>query len=111
MKLQELLAAVQAELEEAGCASKGATLSLAFTVKRETGGEVECDFVDARAISKPRPEEIHRLELPLKAAGAASTKQRDVRAAELGAEVKMAPAPPEPETPFSTPPALPPKRK
>jgi hypothetical protein len=62
MKLKELLEAIDLELEGAGC-TRETRVSLAFVARRDRDGEVECDFVDASQVSKPREGEIHRLEL------------------------------------------------
>ena len=68
MKLKELLGAIGSELAHAGRSGSGARLSLAFVARKHRNGEVECEFVDASDVSKPRDGEIHRLELNLDAA-------------------------------------------
>ena len=66
MELRELLAALHEEMDAAGVPAKGAAVSLAFVARSERGrDDIEVDFVDAGAMSKPRPEEIHRLKLSL----------------------------------------------
>ncbi len=65
MELRELLTALHEEMKDAGISSAGSSVNLAFVAKRERNGEVEVDFVDAASMSKPRPEELHRLELSL----------------------------------------------
>jgi hypothetical protein len=65
MTLQELLNALREQMKEAGVSSTDATANLAFVARRERDGEVEVDFVDAATMSKPRAEELHRLEITL----------------------------------------------
>ena len=65
MELRELLTALYKEMKEAGVPVEGSSASLAFVAKRDRDGEVQVEFVDAAAMSKPRPEELHRLELYL----------------------------------------------
>jgi hypothetical protein len=66
MELRELLAALHKEMDAAGVSAKGAAVSLAFVAHSKRGRDgIEVDFVDAAAMSKPHPEEIHRLKLSL----------------------------------------------
>lgn len=65
MELRELLTALHEEMKGAGVSANGSSVDLAFMAKRDRKGEVEVEFVDAAAMSKPRPEELHRLKLPL----------------------------------------------
>ena len=66
MELRELLAALHEEMDAAGVSAKGAAVSLAFVARSKRGRDgIEVDFVDAAAMSKPHPEEIHRLKLSL----------------------------------------------
>lgn len=65
MNLHELLSAVHDEFESAGLSPERASVSLAFVAKRDRNGATGVDFVDAGAMSKPRAEELHRLELSL----------------------------------------------
>lgn len=65
MTLKELVDGVALELKSAGLEEAGASLSLAFSAKREMNGTVSCDFVDASALSKPERDELHRIELKL----------------------------------------------
>jgi len=65
MKLKQLLEAVGREVEGADLTVERSTLSLAFVARKDHSGEVECDFIDASEVSKPREGEIHRLELEL----------------------------------------------
>ena len=65
MTLKELLTALREQMHEAGVPAKGSTADLAFVASRSRNGEIEVDFVDAAAMSKPRPEQLHRLELAL----------------------------------------------
>ena len=65
MELRELLAALQREMTEAGVSEHDSSVSLAFSAKKQRDGDVLIEFVDAGAMSKPRAEELHRLELDL----------------------------------------------
>ena len=65
MTLQELLNALHKQMEEAGVSSTNSTANLAFVARRDRNGEVKVDFVDAATMSKPRAEELHRLEISL----------------------------------------------
>ena len=65
MTLQELLNALHKQMEDAGVSSTNSTANLAFVARRDRNGEVKVDFVDAATMSKPRAEELHRLEISL----------------------------------------------
>lgn len=57
------MSAVQGELGSSSLVGGEVTVSAAFTATKNRDGIVECDFLDTAAMSKPRPEEIHRLEV------------------------------------------------
>ena len=65
MKLKDLIDAVERELETSSIANKRARLSLAFTAKKSSDGQLECDFVEASSLSRARAEELHRLDVIL----------------------------------------------
>ena len=98
MKLREILEAMHGELEAAGMSANGVTASLAFSARKGRDGVVEVEFVDAGAMSKPRPEEIHHLNLSL-AATPARQASRESPSKEETSSAKL-----------HIPPALPPKR-
>ena len=66
MELRELLQALHEEMRAAGVSAKDATANLAFTARRERDGTVGLEFVDAASMSKPREEELHRLQISLR---------------------------------------------
>ncbi len=80
MKLKELIEVIERELETVSVVDRRARLSLAFTAKKSSDGEVECDFVEASTLSRARAEELHRLDLILgkKRSGKASSPKHQL---------------------------------
>ena len=110
MELSELLSALHAEMEAAGHSRKGASASLAFVARKDREGMVEIDFVDSGALSKPRAEELHHLEIPL--GNRVQPKVADRPAFAQGEDETKSPfqVVAEPASRAGKPPALPPKR-
>ena len=111
MTLNEVMTALQGELQEVDLSATRVSVSLAFTSKKDRDGDVTVDFVDSGAMSKPRAEELHRLELVLeredpKTQGPRKSAVREHVVEDVKSESLQMPV----YKKVSRPPALPPKR-
>ena len=100
-------------MKSAGVSPKGASASLSFVAKKERDGSISIDFVDSGSMSKPRPEELHRLEVSLGNRSKAKSDDRAVAVAENDGEDSpfQVVAKPASKKKGGKPPALPSKRK